>query len=736
MRLKSLVTTSFKKLGDASIEFAAGLNILAGANAKGKSTVLQAIEVALFGVSVVPGKKEDIPTWGQQKFSITLKFELPCGLYRIVRTMATAKMVRLGETEELVANGNTPVTAMVEQLLGLTAKDYSLFVQSRQGETSGILTFGATALNRKVEEFAGVAMIDKVQAAAQKAANLYSAYAEAKLVPQEDLDAAIAEEQSCAAAATQAENVVECTEKRVNEHPAFVHAKPEVPAGILRDKADAARTLLAKLENAESGEAMANTKVAEQKARLADMKAPADGTALKEKQAQLEQEGTKHGAELKRLQSLQATRAAAQKVYDDIAADDTYDDVDFEDVERELVQAQDVIKTDDEAIARESEVVAQARVKVNNLKTLADGAACPTCGHAKEGHDPVKLADELKEAQDWLKNREAYVKQLQEGKEPVLARIKILNQLIEGGNQYQIKFNNANAALEALELVDASQITDVETAYNQTRTAYAEVAAELRVLSTYTLSYNKEVELLSQTEEFAARFHSDAAALAKQYDELPEPPTAEDIKAAEDLQAAYDVAYTAWRDQDSALKASLLTAQTELRHRREVYKNAEGWLDGLQDRARQALEDEKTSKKYARLVQFLRERRQSYLKEVWDVILGVSSRLVNQASSGLITRIDNIDGTFYYEEDGILAPTTSASGAQKAFIGAMLRIGLARALYGSDSLLAFDEPSESMNEANAQGLAAALATSAKQVLLITHRETDQSLAAHIIEVGA
>ncbi|MNG17051.1 cysteine/glutathione ABC transporter membrane/ATP-binding component [compost metagenome] len=82
-----------------------------------------------------------------------------------------------------------------------------------------------------------------------------------------------------------------------------------------------------------------------------------------------------------------------------------------------------------------------------------------------------------------------------------------------------------------------------------------------------------------------------------------------------------------------------------------------------------------------------------------------------------------------------MAPTSSASGAQKGFIGTSLRIGLARALYGSDSLLIFDEPTESCSERNASGMTGMLAASAKQTLLITHRETDQALAENIINVG-
>ena len=45
---------------------------LLGPSGCGKSTLIQAIEAALFGVTVVPGKKEHIPTWGQTTFGLEL----------------------------------------------------------------------------------------------------------------------------------------------------------------------------------------------------------------------------------------------------------------------------------------------------------------------------------------------------------------------------------------------------------------------------------------------------------------------------------------------------------------------------------------------------------------------------------------------------------------------------------------------------------------------------------------
>lgn len=93
MQLIKLVAKNFKKLSDFTANFTDGLNVIVGENAQGKSTLLQAIEAALFGVTVVPGKKENIPTWGQTNFSLELHFHAEGSVYVLTRNKSTAKLL-------------------------------------------------------------------------------------------------------------------------------------------------------------------------------------------------------------------------------------------------------------------------------------------------------------------------------------------------------------------------------------------------------------------------------------------------------------------------------------------------------------------------------------------------------------------------------------------------------------------------------------------------------------------
>ena len=87
------------------------------------------------------------------------------------------------------------------------------------------------------------------------------------------------------------------------------------------------------------------------------------------------------------------------------------------------------------------------------------------------------------------------------------------------------------------------------------------------------------------------------------------------------------------------------------------------------------------------------------------------------------------------EERGKLTPLANLSGAQKAFVGVSVRVGLSAALYGKTGLLILDEPSADMNAENSLQLAGALMGLGGQCLLITHRPFEQLAAQNLIQIG-
>ena len=746
MRLISLKTKSFKKLGDFECEFGLGLNVISGDNFTGKSTLLQAIEAALFGVTVVPGKAENIPTWGQHNFSLELCFDIRGEEYMITRNKSTAKLQRLPTPEhgmELVANGNTPVKAAIEELLGCSAKDYNLFIQSRQGESAGVLTFGATALNRKVEEHAGVDLIEKVQGLAQiRATRLLERASNRPTEEQlQDAEARVSQAFADEAAAQQAHLDLQ------RELDAFGECKVAPVANVaptMRKALHEAQLLEAKLDAAEAAVVPAQKVVDEARQRIGS-RVSVDSAALEGQLEQAYTKGLEAKKEVDRLRDGQQAYTQAKQSVErcervrDTAKGQLLEKVDPE----ELARAEKQLEEMQEAVTTARSLVAQAEVKVRNLKDLADGAVCPTCGQAKAEHDPAKLAQELKGAQEDLQRISDSAKAAAVAESS--ARALLVGYKDQDGKAQAsiLALQVAEEALLAAEyalgdlpVIDDSQIHDADAAHQAARDEYAGIQAQLKGVKTENERLRADYEALQRAEVTLATAQQEANKLAAEFEALEEPPTEEQIAAEEKAYQDYLAAAQAWREKHSDLSTRVSQALYERNHRTTLWETARDANDALKRDLQRAVEAEIEAKKCERLVRFLRDGRQGYMKQVWSTILAISSRLVRDASSGAITRIENDDGEFLFEEDGVLAPTTSASGAQKSFIGGALRIGLGRALYGSDSLLIFDEPTESCSERHATGMSAMLATSAKQVLLITHRENDQALAQHIINVGA
>jgi DNA repair exonuclease SbcCD ATPase subunit len=754
MRLLTCVTENFKKLGNFSADFTTGLNIIAGDNANGKSTLLEAIGVCFFGVTMASVKKENIPTWGQDKFSVTNTFQLHGPeLYTCFRTGNTAKLTRTlpDGSVELVANGATPVRAKMEELLGLVADDWNLFVQSEQGSSAGILKYGAAALNRKVEAFAGVELIDKVQAEAQRQATVNNSHADAKSVDDEVMKAAEADLQEASEALQLASVNVEAAVQQQEAHGSF---SVEVPASSkeMRKQMDAVVNLSNKITLAETNVGHAQQRVNEAQMRVEGVSLQ-DGDAIRNDMAGLKTQGLELAAAKGVLvEELAVATAAKQKVDETDLALDTqqqsytanWAEFDHDAAEVELDAVTEYIATQQKDIERESEAVGQAKAKYDNLLSLSDGAVCPTCNRAKEDHDPVKLKAEADEAKKWWDNRVAYVAELKAGLVTFQTSRKNLNDKLTAFEDATVKIDAALAAhtaakealapLRALNVIQ-DELSGAEGQVNEARDSYAAMGEKLKGVEANNTRVVAEQKALTKAQDELTALQAGLQTLNDELEALPEPPTEKELAHAELLEQEYQVARAAWADKSSSLSAAVTQAKSEHGFRVKLHAAAQEKLDGLKSSAAASVEHLVLSKKYTRLVQFLRDRRQQYLKEVWDTITGIASRLVRVASKDTITKIDNVDGEFMFEEAGIMAPSSSASGAQKAMIGVSLRVGLGRALYGKDALLIFDEPTESCREHNAASLAAMIATSAKQVLMITHRETDQALAENIVNVG-
>ena len=75
MLIKEIQTTSFRLLGSRHFKFDAGVTIIFGNNATGKTSLIEAIGYAVRAKSIVHAKDFEVPTFGSSSFSVIAKLE-------------------------------------------------------------------------------------------------------------------------------------------------------------------------------------------------------------------------------------------------------------------------------------------------------------------------------------------------------------------------------------------------------------------------------------------------------------------------------------------------------------------------------------------------------------------------------------------------------------------------------------------------------------------------------------
>jgi exonuclease SbcC len=149
--LKSLSLKNFKTYDSTSIDFKGGVTAIIGENGIGKSTILQAIEYALYGKVKTHGRffgtkfTPDIGTaliqTNKKSASVRLRFTSPVTkkdytvIRRITHKGATAELLEDGRT---LTRGITAVNRTIESLIGADIDSFSAIAYVRQGEISSL----------------------------------------------------------------------------------------------------------------------------------------------------------------------------------------------------------------------------------------------------------------------------------------------------------------------------------------------------------------------------------------------------------------------------------------------------------------------------------------------------------------------------------------------------------------------------------------------------------------------
>lgn len=165
MKLHSLSLQNFRQHENTRITFANGLTGIIGTNGGGKSTLLEAIGFALYGLSATRGKKESIRfsrAHPKAPVSVELEFELSGQPYRIERGISTAEMYIVGQPIP-IADSVTAVNQLVQMKLGMSRDEFFSTFFTGQKELAVMASIGPTERGQFISRILGYERLQKGQ---------------------------------------------------------------------------------------------------------------------------------------------------------------------------------------------------------------------------------------------------------------------------------------------------------------------------------------------------------------------------------------------------------------------------------------------------------------------------------------------------------------------------------------------------------------------------------------------
>ena len=144
-----------------------------GHNESGKSTIFDAIEFALFGLSIRGIAKEDRITWGKNKLKVKLEFTSGEKKYRIERILSTrshkVKLVQLEGDVPLPDSEITSITSLeefIEEIIGMDKDSYSKLIYIRQKELDALKDIPKRDREKLINKVIGIDIFDDAGSAA------------------------------------------------------------------------------------------------------------------------------------------------------------------------------------------------------------------------------------------------------------------------------------------------------------------------------------------------------------------------------------------------------------------------------------------------------------------------------------------------------------------------------------------------------------------------------------------
>lgn len=709
--LLSIQLKNFKRHEDLRADFTPGLNVIMGPNYSGKTTIIEALLFALFGVVALPLKADDLQRRNSRGMEVVLRFLIGEVEYELTRKKSTATLLRVSDSREM-AKGNKPVAAELKEMLGMDWKRFLRLRYARQGETSALLTLGANDLLSIVEEAAGSEVISKVIAACADQEKATKAQTEI-LDDLPDLELL---------ARSEASQQAELERAQANQTTA---------AGELDEAKEALATWRDYRDRLLKQRHLLQ-QVAEAGARLKDAQEAQGHLAESSTQLKSELKGIREAldAERQRKRQYEALQAAVKQAEDawQRLSREAPEEPWRDELPQEAEQAREAAKAAQQGVEDALQALHEVQRQIDHLTAKIEAGVCQACQRPFDG---AEATDEDKEQLAFLESPGLVQAQdaLQEARQELQAAQQYerkLSTLVDAWQRYGERYEALQAELETKQGALKAFSEDDEP-----------VGAPLDVL----------IEGLEEQERELQRRLAVFEERAKA------------VRAAE---REHEVAEQRWGDH--------LTAEGELEDdgtsEEELAGNVQAWEEVVEDRARVLAEcqtlahgvqsklqetqgdltraKEQLSKLEAlqgrqkaisELKRFVGSRKDAYMGEVWASILSVASNLCSAVTGGEMTEIRRDGSSFTYVEGGEEMDIMASSGAQRSMAAIGVHLALSQMVQAPLPVVLLDEATSDMRDEISAPVCSAISSLCPQALLVSHREFDAEAAANVINLG-
>lgn len=688
MKLISLETVNFKALGTRKVEFTDGMNFIVGDNGAGKSTLLRAIGVALYGTAVLPGVAKDITTIGKDDpWKIKLVVDFDGDVVEVFRDDRNAKVSRNGS---LVANGKSACSEFLSKKIGYDLKDYNLLIHSRQGDTAALLGMGGIGLQRKVEQLSGVLELDAVCKAVREKHNNLKAMLAALEIQQEGMPSPAELDETIKSLQHDAEvarvNFIEAGKQLESMKPPEAPKKPNLRA---------ARQAYLDFEK--------NYQLYLQKKQgFQDRIEELSGSLMTDEQRN---EVTRQANELKALEGLDRTFQEAKRHI--AALEEQTEQVTTKVNENMVEQAKKAVDGTQEVLNEAKTATGVLRETLRKLKKAEKESVCPTCG--------TTLNDCI---EDLKKNVSKTVLAIEAAKNHESSMLEVRDKA-EG--TYHL-LRSALAKVQKNRMIN-EQIEELKRVKPVDQESLSALRDEVLAKKACMIQDRTNRETLDRTQELMDRLSEPLQCV-----EVSEEAAVE----SEGVWARYDLERASFGEKKA-------TAENQVSMYQRVLESANSSLKMYSERREQVtaihtqiatVEHDHTTA--GDLLKFLLDKRKDYLESAWASVYLTASTFLNAATDGWISSVEDKEGAVLYSQANGTFPVEEASGAQQAFLGVALRLGMSSITGERQAMMMFDEPTAALTEANSRALMAELGNYCEQCIIVTHRDTDQGLAQNLI----